>query len=166
MNKLYILSGIIALQCITNTNAAEKKDRHQTRLILYKLLQQEPINWAAIFSALDNSRDPIDVNTFINPMKHSTLLIDSVVTGNLRATETLLSKYNANPNTLIPIDTKNNVTVSPLMLACIKENYDMIQLLLLYKGNPHLRSPEGNNCFDIASENPEVLRLLNSYKQN
>lgn len=159
MNKLYILAGIIAVQCITITNAAEKKDRHTTRLILYRLVQQNPIDWPAIFTALDNSRDPIDVNTFIIPMDKSTLLEESIYNNNIPAAEILMQQYNANPNQI-----KDETKLTPMMLACLKGDYKMVESLLNNGGNPNLVSRMGKNCFDLAVKHPAVLELLEPYR--
>lgn len=159
MKKLYILTGIIVLQCLTVVNAAQMMDRQKTRTIIYREVQKKPMNWDIIFTALDNSRDPVDVNTLIIPMTKSTLLEEAVIADNGPAAQKLIEKYNANSNAV-----KDESGITAMMLACMIGNPSMVELLLQHGGNPHLMSRSNKNSFYFAARHPVILQLLESYK--
>lgn len=162
MNKLYILTGIIALQSMLLINTAENKGQQTTRQTLYKLTLEDPKywNWDAIFTAIDNAQNPVDVNSFIIPHLKATLLEAAVMTNNLAVTEVLLEKYGADPNAI-----SSDTELTAMILACLSENRSLISLLLQYGGNPYsIHQRTGKNCFELCNDNPRILRLLNTYK--
>lgn len=66
---------------------------------------------------------------------------------------TLLLRYNANPNALIP-----DSHVSPLAIAALEKNIEMARLLLQHGADPHLRTREGSSPVSIY---PAIAPLVN-----
>ena len=60
------------------------------------------------------------------------------------------------------IDVKDSQGNTPLMLACLKENFEAAFLLLLAGGAPYLENSDGLSAFDFAlkSKSPILARLL------
>ena len=164
MNKLYILTGIIILQNIATVNAADFQNRPASYLTIDRLVENDPIQWPAIFSALDNMRGTFDVNRYITPETHlqTTLLDTAVFDRNLFATEKLLKEFNANPNLV-----KDFTKITPLMIACMgpTANPAIVRVLIKYGANPYLQNRHGQNSFHFAGDKIKIMAELDQYKR-
>lgn len=67
---------------------------------------------------------------------------------------TMLLRYGANPNALIP-DSK----VSPLTIAALEKNLPMAKLLLQYGANPHAKTRDGATALSLF---PAMATLINA----
>jgi len=159
MKKLLLLSGIMLIvTSMTNINGAEP-----SRPGIYQMLDQlvSKNDWPTIFAFLDVMK--VSVNEYTDVYNRSLLYL-AILNKNLLAAKTLLEKYNANPN-LKAMAHSFIFPMYPLMLACMKQDLPMIQLLLLHGANPYLKDNNNENCFEYrhAKNNPAILELLNTY---
>jgi len=153
---------MIILQSIAAVNAADFQNRPASYRLIDRLVEDRPIQWPTIFSALDNMRGAFDVNSYTAPNTQETLLETAVLERNLFATEKLIREYSADPNLA-----NNPIKFTPLMLACIGPNANpaIVRVLMRYGANPDLRNIRGMNSFSFAGDKIKIMAELDSYKR-
>jgi Ankyrin repeats (3 copies)/Ankyrin repeat len=92
--------------------------------------------------------------------KEMSPLMIAVYKRNLPITEILLQS-GADSNFIHP---NPNYAVTPLTLACMGENVNMVKLLLAYDTDPYLKVKD-KNAFDVAQNYPEILKALAKKKK-
>jgi len=154
-------------EVMAKKTAQYKETKRETYQILDPLVSNiSKVDWPVVFSILDSMRGVINVNEYRTfDKKEQTLLAKAVEENNLSAVQKLLKVYGANPNIISQSPKASGTLMTPLMSACLFDYTPVVKLLLEYGGNPSLTTSRGHDCFFIAKDNPEILRLLNQYKK-
>ncbi len=63
----------------------------------------------------------------------------------------------------IDLSKRNKQTLTALMLAIKSKNYQSAKILLEAGANPKRRNEQGQNSFDLAKEQPKLLKLLEQF---
>lgn len=58
---------------------------------------------------------------------------------------------------------KDHAGTNILMWACYKNYYELVKLCLELGIDKRYKNSFGSDCFEFASENPNILNLLHSY---
>jgi ankyrin repeat protein len=161
MNKLYTLTVMIALQSIMIINAAQINNRPAIYNKLDRITEQDPIDWNAVFTTLDNNRGSFSVEAYRSPNTLNTLLEEAIFEKNVPVTQKLLKEYNADPNFV-----KDETKLMPLMIACLIKDPALMRLLISYGANPYLRNRQDQSSFDFVRGRPALMGILDTYKKN
>jgi ankyrin repeat protein len=118
----------------------------------------ENINWKGVFNTLNAYKNTDLVNEY--RLLGRTLLIWAIDKDNFSAAKALLEEYKANPN--ITISEYPYTKFSPLMIACIRGNVEMVKLLLRHGADPKLKTDWGHTAMGLAEDNghSEIVELL------
>ena len=141
-------------------NKQEQKEKRQAQAISSKISTLSQKKLEAYLDKGLNCTIPFEISDGID--NKSTSLLHQFAFLNAKDPIKKIVREHLTKVKPICIDVKDSFGNTPLMLACLKENFEATLLLLLARGDPNLKNDAGLSSFDIAleSKSPLLPRLL------
>jgi ankyrin repeat protein len=168
MNKLYSIIVLMSIATAVTIHAMDP-ERHPLFESIDYFLRNNTLgtetNWTAILALLEEfvyKGNTFTVNEYFSP-QGLTLLCLAAEDGKYWVVKKLLLQYKAKPNNYSP-----RSRLTPLMIACLQGEIEIVKLLLEFGADPYMKSAQGHDSFYFAEKycqynpvsNKTILKML------